>query len=461
MGSDDLPTITKRLLDAVVPDGTLRIIRDDQLQGFGVQVTAQGRMSFCITYRLRGRSKRTVIGRYGPLTVETARRKAIAMLAKAGEGEEPVPKYGGATVAALFQAWMTGHVASHCRPQTASSYRSSFNATCKRRFGNLPPAHLTYAVVAKAHAELAATPVAANHMIRTMRAMLAWAETQKLVRWPEGNPASRHRLYEERPVERILSVPEVRTFIAKIPKAPMSAAVRRLLMLELLLGQRSGELASMRRADIDLVAAVWKIPAERNKANRTHVVPLPPWSRALIAEAIDEAVGALLFPSPTAVDDRGAVLPVDSHACASAMIRAQRTLDEDGKPAKQTPESSWVMDFRDAEGKPNPISPHDLRRTCSSYLELLGHNDAVRGAILNHSRRRNVTAKHYSAADLLKLKRTALLQWEACVREIVAGGDPFASGVEDDRAEEARVLGGQRDVIPSVARPSSGARAGR
>ena len=100
-----------------------------------------------------------------------------------------------------------------------------------------------------------------------------------------------------------------------------------------------------------------------------------------------------------------------------------------------------MFDFRNGDNQPNTISPHDLRRTCSSYLELLGHGDSVRGAILNHSRRGNVTAKHYSAAELLKLKRSALLHWEAAVREILAGHDPFASSREDDRAEEARVLG--------------------
>ena len=97
---------------------------------------------------------------------------------------------------------------------------------------------------------------------------------------------------------------------------------------------------------------------------------------------------------------------------------------------------SYVID----KEEPTTSTIHDLRRTCSSYLELLGHGDFIRGAILNHSQRRNVTAKHYSAAELLKLKRTALLQWEAALRQVVAGQDPFASVLEDDRAEEARLL---------------------
>ena len=72
---------------------------------------------------------------------------------------------------------------------------------------------------------------------------------------------------------------------------------------------------------------------------------------------------------------------------------------------------------------------------------MLGYGDVIRGAILDHADSRNVTAKHYSAAELLKLKRTALLDWEGALRQIMAGKDPFSASIEDDRAEEARKLG--------------------
>jgi hypothetical protein len=75
-------------------------------------------------------------------------------------------------------------------------------------------------------------------------------------------------------------------------------------------------------------------------------------------------------------------------------------------------------------------------------MEMLGHSEAVRAAILNHISTNSVTAKHYSAGDLLRMKRTAILEWEGALRVIANGGDPFAQSIEDDRAEEARILGG-------------------
>lgn len=434
-----MPVITKRLLDAIKPTGKLHIIRDDELTGFGVQVTPAGRISFCVTYTVSGKSKRKVIGRFGPMTVEKARRAALTHLATASAGEDPLPDHANRfnTVDDLFAAWMERHVSLHLKPNSARAYRESYDAHCRKRLGRSDPAKLNYATFAQLHGHMAGTPSAANHMLRTMRAMLSWAGDQRLVAWKEGNPARGHRLYREAPSERILSVPEIRIFIATLPTAPMSVATQRILMLELLLAQRSGEIAAMRRGDIDLGSATWTLPAAATKANRQHVVPLPPWSRDIIADALKDTQGPYLFPSPVAGTADGAAA-IDSHALSTALRRAQRPMsredEEDGK-------TCWVFDFRDGEGRAAPISPHDLRRTCSSYLELLGFGDSVRGAILNHSQRRNVTAKHYSAGELLKLKRTALLQWEAALRQIMQGADPFASRREDDRAEEERVLG--------------------
>jgi integrase len=274
--------------------------------------------------------------------------------------------------------------------------------------------------------------------------MLSWAVTQKIVTFPDGNPAIGHRFHRELPRERILSVAEIRTFVTDIGKAPMDVMSKRALLLELLLAQRSGEIAAMRKADINLAAATWTIVD--NKSSRPHVVPLPPWARSIIEKAVAQAKGSWLFASPVGDPRAKDARPIDSHALGKALGRAQRRHSHHGRPLPKKKTDTWVFDFRNRAGEPAPITPHDLRRTCSSYLELLGHGDVIRGAILNHSRGRNVTAKHYSAAELLKLKRSALLQWEVALRSIMAGQDPFSSAAEDDRAEEVRLIGDGKDM---------------
>ena len=342
---------------------------------------------------------------------------------------------------------MTRHVTVHLKPATVANYRIIFDTHCRIRFGALPPHKLTFSAIAEALVAMKKTPVAANHMIRRMRSLLRWAETNRLVVFANGNPARGHRLYRERPVERILSVPEIRTFIARLPEAAMDEATRTCLMLELLTGQRSGEIAGIRRAHVDLTAAIWTIPGELNKPGHTHIVPLPPWARSLIADACARAKGPYLFPSAHGDPAANTATPVRAASATRALGRAQRPVDKEGVPKPRHKDSTWVFDFRDAEDESNPICPHDLRRTCSSYLELLGHGDVIRGAILNHSHSRNVTAKHYSSAELLKLKRSALLDWEAAVRTIMSGADPFSTTIEDDRSEETRKLGLSSDVL--------------
>ena len=292
-----MPTLTKRFIDSLEGDGQLRIIPDDDLPGFALQVTPSGAVSFCIDYRVDGKRKRRVIGRHGPLTVDQARRLALAQLGQAASGKDPLPAQSVTTVAELFEVWMARHVTVHLKPATVANYRIIFDTHCRIRFGALPPHKLTFSAIAEALVAMKATPVAANHMIRRMRSLLQWAETNRLVVFTNGNPARGHRLYRERPVERILSVPEIRTFIARLPEAAMDDATRTCLMLELLTGQRSGEIAGIRRAHVDLTSAIWTIPGELNKPGHTHIVPLPPWARSLIADACSRAKGPYLFPS--------------------------------------------------------------------------------------------------------------------------------------------------------------------
>lgn len=454
----DMPTITKRLLDAIEPDGRLRIIADDDLTGFAVQVAPAGTISFCVDYRVDGKRRRKVIGRYGPLTVDAARKLALKHLGTATAGDDPLPVLDThfPTIEALFKAWIARHCEVHLKRSSVAYYKDVYRARIGPRFGQRAPSKLTFADVAEEHAELADRPTAANRTVATLRAMLAWAHDQRLIRFKNGlNPADGHRRYRERARARFLSVPEIRTFITDLPRASMDDTTRRALMLELLLAPRGAEVTTMRKGDVDLVAATWSIPAPVMKSNNPHMVPLPPWSRRIISEAIAEAKGVYLFPSPRGDPTSKDAAPIERHALGTALRRAQRPVNQDGTPAPRKKTDIWVFDFRDRHGAPNPITPHDLRRTCSSFLELLGYSDVIRGAILDHADSRNITAKHYSAAELIRLKRTALLDWEAALRKIMAGEDPFSASIEDDRAEEARLLGiDDPDAAPIPSAPS-------
>jgi len=70
-----------------------------------------------------------------------------------------------------------------------------------------------------------------------------------------------------------------------------------------ILFQRPGEIAGMRWDELDLDAAVWRVPAGRKKERREHHVPLPRQAVEILREA--QAIhpgGPLVFPGARTVD---------------------------------------------------------------------------------------------------------------------------------------------------------------
>ena len=65
-----MPRLTKQLLDETpFPAAGQVFVRDTELLGFAIRVT-QGRKSFILEKRIRGRMRRLTIGPYGPLTLD-------------------------------------------------------------------------------------------------------------------------------------------------------------------------------------------------------------------------------------------------------------------------------------------------------------------------------------------------------------------------------------------------------
>ena len=87
-------TLTKRSVDALSPGAGPWIAWDDKLSGFGVKVLPSGTKSFLINYRANGGgryapNRRLVVGRFGRITVDQARRQAQALLGRVAAGEDP------------------------------------------------------------------------------------------------------------------------------------------------------------------------------------------------------------------------------------------------------------------------------------------------------------------------------------------------------------------------------------
>ncbi len=87
-------TLTKRTVETLQPGDKPWIAWDDKLTGFGVRVQPSGTKAFLVNYRtgLGGRrapNKRVVIGRYGRVAPDQARRLARALLGRVAVGGDP------------------------------------------------------------------------------------------------------------------------------------------------------------------------------------------------------------------------------------------------------------------------------------------------------------------------------------------------------------------------------------
>ncbi|MFC0193890.1 Arm DNA-binding domain-containing protein [Aureimonas pseudogalii] len=169
--------LTKRFVDGLEtpkPVGVGLRVRetfawDRELRGFGVQVMPSGLKSFVIQYRTpEGKPKRAVIGRYGLMTVEEARRLAHEKLVAVSKGldpmESPDRKVRGFTVAEVCDWYLTEAEAGRIigrsrRPIKASTLamdRSRIEVHIKPLLGKRPIAALKLGDIEGAQADIAA-----------------------------------------------------------------------------------------------------------------------------------------------------------------------------------------------------------------------------------------------------------------------------------------------------------------
>ena len=72
--------ITKRTVEALKAAAKDYIAFDTDLPGFGVRVMPSGKRFFLVQYRRHGRTRRVMIGQFGIVTAELARREATIKL---------------------------------------------------------------------------------------------------------------------------------------------------------------------------------------------------------------------------------------------------------------------------------------------------------------------------------------------------------------------------------------------
>ena len=393
--------IGKRAVDALKPSKvgvkvSEAFLWDRELRGFGVRVSPTGLKSFLVQYRTpEGRHRRTVIGRYGLMTPEEARREAFELLRAVSRGIDPmtVSKVdpSAPTVSDICDWYLAEAEANRIlgrrrrpiKPSTLAMDRSRIEAHIKPLLGSRPINALKLGDIEGAQADIAAgktsKPRAGSRggattggegvAARTMSTLHAILEHGVRLGKIEANPAKGVRRMASTPRERRLSRAEIERLGQAIRAAeaedehPTGLAAIRFLLLT---GFRRMEGLGLQRSWLDDQEDSIRFPDTKSGA-QTRVI-----GRAATELLLTQprASSSFFFPA-----DWG-----DGH-----FIGVVRVLDRVCLRAGLT-----------------DVTPHTLRHTFASVAGDLGFSELTIAALLGHAAR-GVTQRYIHIDEAIRL----------------------------------------------------------
>lgn len=378
-----MPKLTKKAIDEAKPGSARQFLWDSELRGFGLVVQPSGTRSFCIQYRnAAGRERRMMLGRYGVLTVDEARRLAKAALADVAGGADPMGDKRAYREAPslddLFDRYLEEHVGPHNAPSTAKDVEAMLKLHLRPRVGSIKVNDFKLSDAAKLHNALKATPRRANHVLAILSKSLSLAEVWGL-RPVNSNPCRSVARFTENQRKRFLNAAEIQRLgealiegeTIGLPWQIKEAGSKHLppederrtllgwqvvgaVRLLLLTGARLSEILGLRWSDVNASAHTVALP-DRKGGKR---VPHP---------ANDAAFEVL------------AALPREQ----GAIFVFPRTDDTERHVSREALEGAWAR-LRWRAGI-DDVRLHDLRHTVGTYASQAGVSSFIVRDLLRHS----------------------------------------------------------------------------
>lgn len=410
--------LTDRFCIGAKPDSTGRTpYRDTTTKGLELLVSDTTKAWYWrFTSPKDGKRAITKLGTYPATSLAEARARALEArnLVEAGSDPRDAFKASGAdlTVADLIDSYMAKHVRPNLR--RAGHMEKRFQKDVRPKIGGVRLADLHRRDINRVLDSILSrgSPTQARLVFQDLRALLRWAVARgDLDHSPmEGLP----KPGAEKPRERVLSDAEIRTLWHSLPGGlRKSKACQRIVRLLLVTGQRVGEVAGMRRDELDLKARTWALPGSRTKNGQPHLVPLSDLAVEILEEAPQEAgEGLFVFPC-----GEGHLAP---QAVARTIVRANAATEK--LPLGRLGVAPW--------------SAHDLRRTVLTNFAKLGIQPVVAGAVANHLSvtKATVTLSVYTQYTYDREKREALELWADRLRAIVDGKGAEVTPLRQRRA---------------------------
>jgi integrase len=365
-------------------DGLEGWLWDERVCGWGVRKQKRG-IFYYVRARCGGRQVMHSIGRHGaPWTVETARAKALELLATLATGTNPFadaePTGGDST----FGSESERYLARKQRTLAPRSYVEVRRHLCDYSLPlhKLPIAHIDRRAIAVLLGQIETSSGASsrNRLRSSLSAFWAWAIAEGLT---ELNPVTGTAKADEGTSrDRVLSPDELRKLWAALGDNRFSEIIRLLLLTAC----RRTEIGNLTWDEIDLGRKLIVLPPARTKNGRGLELPLSTQALAVIDRTPRRNTTPFLFSD----------------------VNGYKSWDQD----------KLRLDARLGIA---PYRLHDLRRTTATGLAELGVLPHIVEACLNHqSGHKAGVAGTYNRAKYADEMRAALQRWADALDQITA-----------------------------------------
>ena len=373
--------ITKRSVETLKVTSKDYIAFDTELPGFGVRIMPSGKRFFLVQYRRHGRTRRVMIGQFGVVTAEVARREATIKLGSVrGANGDPAAlrdaERQSTTMKELGERFLTQYVPTRCKPSTQAEYRRSVELFLDPFFARQHVRSVTTADVAELHGSLSHIPYQANRTLGVLSKMMNLAETWG-IREKHTNPCEDVERYPERKRERFLSPKELQRLgqaltAAEANQTETKYAVAAFRIL-LLTGCRLSEIQRLEWRCVDLEQKELRLPDSKTGAKTVH---------------LGEAVVVLLEVLPRVTGNPYVIVGKKEKAHLTDLQH----------PWRRIRKAAGLSDVR----------IHDLRHTFASGGLLVGEGLAMIGKLLGHTQVQTTARYAHLASDPVKQAATKI-----------------------------------------------------
>ena len=397
---------------------------DASIKGLCVRVTKAGTKTFYVHYTFNGRRKYYNLGLLSSkFTLADARDdcREIRKLIDAGfdpelerqkkldaqklEREILDAKQSRTTVNELLDYYL-----SHLdKKNTRNDARQKFAKEVRPKIGNMIAAEVTDKDIRPIVADVVkrGAQVSARHLHTFLHAAFNLAIKDDyspfFEQWAVNPVGKVKKPADTDPDKRILSVEEIR-HLWKILEhyAGMEPAMKDILRLLLLTGQRVQEVSGIQWAEIDWETMLWSIPPvrikTRKKRNEPHILPITPMMEEIIKRR-----------------------PVIQYADRLGKTRAAKAIfsgrNDPDKPLEWRSLSRAVNRLCE-RSEIQKFSPRQIRGTVKSHMARIKVMKEIRDRIQNHSLT-DIADAHYDAHDYLDEKLGGLMKWEREMKRIL------------------------------------------